>query len=308
MRKQNKQVTVIIPTHNRQQVTLNAVDSVLKNSYQSIQLLIIDDGSSPPFKLPEKYDKWKNQITTVRLKKTKGVSAARNEGLSRASGSYIFFLDSDDEYTSSKIATQLKQMNRENADFSISNRIVKKDTNTLSQDYSGQILHITQSEILENGIPVSASLLAVSSSLAHIRFDESLPSANDLDYVLRVSSQSKRTLFIDSPLSIIHKSLNRPRISTDDSRKLKGYESILHRIETYNLKTRAKNILLQKIAQGITIFSLLSFEPSYLSKLKSNKNFHLKDRIMMRIGANLLKFEFLHTVVLGLKPFLWRFL
>ncbi len=92
-------VSVIMPVHNRIDTVMDAVDSVLKQTYTNIELLIVDDGSEDGSKelLEELSD---DRIVLLHHKKCKGVSAARNTGLKAATGKYITYLDSDNLWDS----------------------------------------------------------------------------------------------------------------------------------------------------------------------------------------------------------------
>lgn len=99
-------VTVIIPTFNRANVILRAVNSVLSQTFSDFVLIIIDDGSS---------DNTKDIISRIedsriifhRFKKNFGACAARNYGIKSSTSMYIAFLDSDDEWLPTKLEKQL---------------------------------------------------------------------------------------------------------------------------------------------------------------------------------------------------------
>jgi len=87
-------VSVIIPTHNRASTIERCINSVLANGYEDLEIIVIDDGSSDETK---KVVRGMND-NRIRYyyRKNGGVSLARNDGISRARGRYIVFLDSDD--------------------------------------------------------------------------------------------------------------------------------------------------------------------------------------------------------------------
>lgn len=90
-------ISVIIPTYNRVQVLPKAIKSVLEQSFENWELIVVDDGSEDGTEdvvlsfLDDKRIVYKYQINT-------GVSAARNLGASIAKGKYLVFLDSDDNF------------------------------------------------------------------------------------------------------------------------------------------------------------------------------------------------------------------
>ncbi|MFY9221898.1 MAG: glycosyltransferase family 2 protein [Blastocatellia bacterium] len=90
-------ISVIIPTFNRTKFLVDAIDSILKQTYSFVEILVINDGSDKEtFNELEKIIKISNKIKLYSLPTHKGVASARNLGLDKAKGDYIFFLDDDD--------------------------------------------------------------------------------------------------------------------------------------------------------------------------------------------------------------------
>lgn len=88
-------ITVVVPVFNRAQVLPRAVESVLSQSFQGFELIVVDDGSTDDTRhLAERWNdsrvRWLHQVHG-------GVSRARNAGLTAARGRCVVFLDSDDE-------------------------------------------------------------------------------------------------------------------------------------------------------------------------------------------------------------------
>lgn len=104
-------VSVIIPTFNRAAVLPRAMDSVVKQIYSNWELIIVDDGSTD--ETLKVINGWleKNpvpqKIQILSSEKNRGVSFARNFGVSRASGSWLAFLDSDDEWLPARLSSQI---------------------------------------------------------------------------------------------------------------------------------------------------------------------------------------------------------
>ncbi|MCQ2436601.1 MAG: glycosyltransferase [Clostridia bacterium] len=94
--KESGLISVIIPIYNREAVLSRAVDSILGQSYRNFELLLIDDGSEDgSYALCREYAEKDARIRAIRQEHG-GVSRARNNGLLRSQGEFIFFLDSDD--------------------------------------------------------------------------------------------------------------------------------------------------------------------------------------------------------------------
>ena len=102
-------VSVVIPTHNRAKIISRAIESALNQAYNSIQIVIADDGSTDDTqKLVAAYGP---RVTYVRQANA-GVSAARNFGMRHARGEFIAFLDSDDSWQPWKIEAQVTALLR----------------------------------------------------------------------------------------------------------------------------------------------------------------------------------------------------
>ena len=94
--------SVVIPIYNRKNFFRICVDSVLNQSYQNFEIFIIDDGSDDgTIALMSEYIN--KGINYIRISENKGVSYARNLGISLAKGKYLAFLDSDDKWDKKKL-------------------------------------------------------------------------------------------------------------------------------------------------------------------------------------------------------------
>lgn len=96
-------VSVIIPTFNRADYVTKAVESVLRQSMQDFEIILVDDGSTDD--TAKRLRKYGSKISYVRTR-NQGFALARNTGLQAARGEYIAYLDSDDEYLEHKLEIQ----------------------------------------------------------------------------------------------------------------------------------------------------------------------------------------------------------
>lgn len=96
MNNSNIKLSVIIPIYKVENLLNACIDSVLNQSYNNLEIILVDDGS--PDKCPDICDKYARQDSRVKVihKKNGGLSDARNLGIDSASGEYITFVDSDD--------------------------------------------------------------------------------------------------------------------------------------------------------------------------------------------------------------------
>jgi glycosyltransferase involved in cell wall biosynthesis len=89
-------VSVIIPCFNQGEYVDQAVDSVLKQSFQDFEIVIVNDGSTDPFTISH-LQNYSRQKTTVVHTDNQGLAAARNNGIRQAKSEYILPLDADDK-------------------------------------------------------------------------------------------------------------------------------------------------------------------------------------------------------------------
>lgn len=100
-------VSIIIATYNREHVLRRAIQSVLAQTYQDFELIIVDDGSiDNTERLVKSFNGEK--IRYIRYRENKGPATARNTGIQSANGDYIAFLDSDDEWMPEKLEKQMR--------------------------------------------------------------------------------------------------------------------------------------------------------------------------------------------------------
>jgi len=97
-------ISVIIPTHNRAHLLPRALDSVLNQTKRAEEIVIVDDGSTDDTSdlIQSNYP----EVITLH-QSNRGVSAARNRGIREASGEWLAFLDSDDEWLADKLERQM---------------------------------------------------------------------------------------------------------------------------------------------------------------------------------------------------------
>lgn len=104
-----KKVSVIIPVYNNSLYLDECMDSVINQTYENLEIIIVDDDSTDnSLEVIGKYhDK---RIKVIKLRKNSGAAIARNKGVEVATGDYLCFLDSDDYWVLDKIERQVKFM------------------------------------------------------------------------------------------------------------------------------------------------------------------------------------------------------
>ncbi len=130
-------ISVIIPVYNVEEYLRECVDSVLVQTYQNFEIILVDDGSTDSSgEICDEYLEKDDRITVIH-QKNGGLSAARNSGLSEAEGKYVYFLDSDDYITDNSLETLVEIAEKDNSDIVFFDAVSFADTDDfeVSQNY-----------------------------------------------------------------------------------------------------------------------------------------------------------------------------
>lgn len=115
----NKKVSVIIPVYNVEKYLEECIESVLKQTYKNLEIILVDDGSKDNSgNICDEYAKKDERIKVIH-KTNGGLSDARNAGIDIAKGEYITFLDSDDFIEEDMYEFLVKNIEKANADISV---------------------------------------------------------------------------------------------------------------------------------------------------------------------------------------------
>jgi len=114
--RQNGQplVSVVVPTYGRNDRLDDALKSIAQQTYDRIELFVVDDGSPTPVVETVDVDSLDGleTVTFVRHRTNRGANVARNSGIRAASGEYVAFLDDDDRWKETKLARQVEAFSR----------------------------------------------------------------------------------------------------------------------------------------------------------------------------------------------------
>lgn len=110
-------ISVIVPVYKVEQYLDGCIDSLVKQSYANLEIILVDDGS--PDNCPKKCDEWAQKDSRIKVihKKNGGLSSARNAGLDIANGNYYAFVDSDDWVEPTMYADMIKIIKSYKVDF-----------------------------------------------------------------------------------------------------------------------------------------------------------------------------------------------
>jgi len=182
-------VSVIIPTYNRCNHLKRAIESVLAQTYEPFEVIVVDDASTDetPEMVLEIED---DRIKFIRHETNRHVSAARNTGITHANGDYLAFLDDDDVWYPEKLIKQCQLLQRtpDSTKFVYCWMDIYDGENIVDElcpELSGDIfLKTLPSQPITN----ISTLLVEREAIEQVgNFDESLPRGNDGDFIRRLS-------------------------------------------------------------------------------------------------------------------------
>ena len=199
-------ISVVIPAYNREREIVRAVDSVLIQGIESMEILVIDDCST---------DNTAQVVTAmndprihlIRHDKNKGEARARNTGVRVAKGKYVAYLDSDDYWLPGKLKAQLKAMDNAPDDVGGCYTLHKRLYQNGKMSVAGGGIVPTFETMLVKGISISTGpTLMFRRELFEIvgDYDETAPLYVDWDWMLRFLKMAKLKR-IDTPYAVYEK-------------------------------------------------------------------------------------------------------
>ena len=213
------QFSIIIPVYNRYDSLEKALDSVLSQTVQDFEVLIVDDGSK--YSVASLIKQLVAHLSDDRLKllvhpSNKNGAAARNTGIQAASGQYLCFLDSDDFWKPNKLQAVLNciQHNNKPNEFVIYHQYCNS-VNGLLADASPKVAKgkdesVAHYSFVTNNVGgIQSSTICIPKALARrCLFDERFKGHQDWDFALKVGQLTSVFYFLAEPLTIRCKELN----------------------------------------------------------------------------------------------------
>lgn len=246
----NYKVSVIIPTYNRSDYVLDAIQSVIDQKYESVEILVIDDGSTDDTKekLAPLHD---SGMIRYIYQENQERSAARNRGILLASGEYLAFLDSDDLLEANAIGKQVQYLSTHPEVGLVHGGYIKFDV--LNHDLGYRDPSWFSGWVYPDILMIWYTLLSPSTVMVPKRvlddvggFDEDLFIAEDLDLWRRIARKY--------PFGYINQSLARLRVhpgntSRDALKTTREFERYLEKAfqDDMDLSRRFKNRVLSRL-------------------------------------------------------------
>lgn len=193
-------ISVVIPTYNREKTILESVRSVLEQTWEDLELIVVDDASTDHTEsMIQKVND--PRVKYIRQPYNQGACAARNRGIEAAQGEYIAFQDSDDLWHKDKLEKQMNFMKLQSADmvYCGMNRSVNGRKMYFPSDQkNGEKL--TVEKLLKKNKISTQTILVKQSTAKSIMFDPGLKRLQDWDFSLRVLTAGFRVEYLGEAL------------------------------------------------------------------------------------------------------------
>ena len=205
-------VSVVIPTYNRASMVGSAIASVLRQTIDNLEVIVVDDGSTDDTENAVKGLK-DDRIRYIRHAVNKRLPATRNTGIANARGRYIAFLDDDDQWGPDKLRRQLDAIQDCDAVLCASTVTGSKPTHRYRREW------VTSNDLRKGNVFDPSALLVRAEMFRDMQFDTTLPNGigEDWDIFIRIAERGK-IRYISEPLVLYNDSRQHERITNRQAR------------------------------------------------------------------------------------------
>jgi len=206
--------SVVVPVYNRAHLLERALSSVLDQSFQDFEIVVVDDGSrDDPQSVIEAIGD--SRIRFVR-QENRGGGAARNAGIDMARGRYIAFLDSDDRFLPHHLITMKAMLDRAPGVAAYARMSVDRGNgNTMLRPPRGirRDEHMADYLLRERGFVPTITLAVDAATARRVRYDPRLPFGQDTDFAIRLYLAGCRFVMAEEPGAICEDVADPTRVS-----------------------------------------------------------------------------------------------
>lgn len=199
----SKRVSVVIPTYNRADVLGSAIDSALDQTYDDLEVIVVDDGSTDD--TSDVVDRYGANVRYHKFDENRGANAARNAGIDIATGEYIAFLDADDRWKSEKIARQVARFHEMGPECGLVHTGIERrkfDGDIIDRRIPPEPTDPERRLLFGNFVGTYSCILVRSVVFDTVGTpDEDLPSWQDWEFYLRVADEFEFAL-VPEPLTV----------------------------------------------------------------------------------------------------------
>ena len=265
-------VSIIIPFYNEENYFESSINSALNQTYLNTEIIIVNDGSEKVYE--EKLEKFKikypNKIKLY-TQENKGVSAARNLGLKKASGEYIAFLDADDMWFPNKLEHQIKMIKKHKIDFIHGSYLIINEEGSFIGKFISKTLSYND---LKKSCDVGLSSVLVKSELIKKHFFQKITTKED--YVCWLSIVKEiNSLFGDKEEVMIYRDRKKSLSSNITQKFLDAYK-VYYIYEKKNFISSIFRTIILSIYWLLKTYNIIYINPNikdfnYISNVNSLK-------------------------------------
>jgi glycosyltransferase involved in cell wall biosynthesis len=284
--------SIIIPSYNRAVILPSTIQSVLEQTYNNWELIIVDDGSTDNTKeVVEKFVKNDNRIRYIYQENSER-SAARNNGIRNSNGKWICFLDSDDTYKKNHLQTlfesiEFDSQNNQHFEFYFTSQETHYTINNTKKITKTNFDHNQANYFFASESIVPGRVCISKNVLDKLNFDEEIVIVEDSDLWFRISCYHK-TKFIDEATFIynIHEDNSINVKNNAYLTRLNGLQKTFSKPEKKFLTRKEIKTILNNCYFGIHKYYVARNEiiKSRVSLLKSiilYPNYRLKEKLYL---------------------------
>lgn len=236
-------ISIIIPTYNRAHLLGETLDSILAQTYQHWECIVVDDKSiDASGELMGFYCERDSRIKYYHRpgERRKGANACRNYGFELSKGEYIQWFDSDDLMVPEFLNVKIKTIESNEVDFVISKSANFRDPDSkdiISRNemyYRFQDFEITNFNYVAQKINwLTYDFLGKREVIEKVRFNEKLPSGQEYNFFCKLTSFTVKTRIIDNYLTLRRKHPDSTQARLQKNKDLRGKEQLLLQFETW---------------------------------------------------------------------------
>jgi len=202
----NSKVSIIVPVYNVKDYLCRCIDSILKQTYENLEIILVDDGSNDgSSNLCDMYKKKDHRILVIH-KENGGLSDARNAGIKQSTGRFIMFIDSDDYVDENIVNTLYNNILSTGSDISICSYYSVKNGLKSSPHFSKKEFVVKDKDKFYNlyneysGVTVSSCMKLYKSEIFdHLTFSKGTIHEDEI-IILDVLKKSSKVSYILEPL------------------------------------------------------------------------------------------------------------
>ncbi len=308
-------ISIIVPVYNVENYIRRCVDSLINQTYNNLEIILIDDGS--PDNSGAICDEYKQRDSRVKIihKENGGVSSARNVGLENASGEYIGFIDADDYIDTQMYEVLYRSLSDNDADMAMGIYAQENSKGEFIPHYVGE-----KSEVLDRAQTIAQMLKQVKYTcslwdklfsaklIGDTRFDETISHNEDLLFVYQLMKNSKKAVYTPKPMYYYcnnEQSASRVSFSDKNTTMLKAQTLVLE-----DIKENVPEIYDVALTEYVktTIFNLTAIAKSGYSNKEYTEKLRkiVKDNLMFFLKSYVAKGYKAYAIIISISFNLYK--